>query len=159
MFRPDQSHPLKGVRQVNRLFVAVGGTLRDQRGSEVHESSVFRFCSNSHTSDNLMSQRTTEVHFYPFAGLVDNHNVIYHPHRMHGLPGYYPLWQVRHTMWCVPFSRRRTHHDKSFFKDKSWLGAVAAPRARASCARFPLSDLPGAPPQGATNAASCDVGV
>ena len=61
MFRPDQSHLLKGVRKVSRLFVAVGGTLRDQRDSEVHESSVFRFCSNSHTSDNLMSQRTTEV--------------------------------------------------------------------------------------------------
>ena len=91
MFRPDQAHPLEGVRKVSRLFVAmvahsaIRGTLRSMKAR-------CSICYDSHTSDNLMSQHTTEVHFYRSAGLVDNRYVIYHPHRMHGLPGYYPLW-------------------------------------------------------------------
>ena len=72
MFRPDQSLPLKGAGKVSRLFVAVKGVqaliIRNQRDSEVHESSVFRFCINSHTSGNLMPQRTTEVRSHRWVG-------------------------------------------------------------------------------------------
>ena len=49
---------------------------------------------------------------------MDNHYVIYNPHRMHGLPGYYPFWQVMHTMRLCSFFKETDPPRQVLFQEQ-----------------------------------------